>query len=620
MFDAFKIAVQISLIDTATAGIKSIARELSAADKASIALTMRIVDLKERIRGLNTEMAKFSAMRGMGSALTSIAKTMAVSLKVPLDAAKELQIQTKQFEALNFGQKVNDEAMTAARGMNYMGLSIADNLKLIKEASTITGSFEDGVNLAPVLAKMSSGIAAVMTPGQGAEFDEQIKATIKTMEQRGALTDRVTGKFDEAKAELIANKITQAYVASGGLIKPSDYLAFSKTAGVAGKQLDNDAFFFGMAHFMQENGASRTGTGIMSMYSNWEQGKMTKKTKEALAAQHLLDKDGRIKHAEEFAKNPFEATQQYIVQPMKDRGDSLDKITRTVADLVGIRTAQNLLDEFNRDYALAHRYTETANRAANVDQLMAIGATSLQGQENDLHAKWIRLMSEIGTVILPMAIDGLKELNPKLQALADWVSENPEKVKAVTLALGGLTGALALLGLTLGGMGIIGLYKTGRALAIARESLAAAQTAKTLLGVGARVGGAAEVAGIGAAEMAAGGAAAGVAGGVAARSGITAALAFLGSKGIIGLAAAAVVGGGYLMYQHYSKDGKEKSVAKPAEPEQKINLEAVINMDGRKVSDIVTSYQVKGASRPLNGTTKFDGGMAPIYPIGGGSW
>jgi hypothetical protein len=38
-----------------------------------------------------------------------------------------------------------------------------------------------------------------------------------------------------------------------------------------------------------------------------------------------------------------------------------------------------------------------------------------------------------------------------------------------------------------------------------------------------------------------------------------------------------------------------------------------INMDGRKLANVVTQHQSKAANRPMNGTSRHDGNISPRY-------
>jgi hypothetical protein len=400
---------------------------------------------------------------------------IAALTKTPLEEAKKFQTQLAEFQALGLGDAMNSEAEKFARGMDVIGTSAAENLKLVREATTITNSLKDAEILAPVMAKMRFGVQSVMLPDKAEAFESQLQAALKTTELRGALVNRQSGEIDPGEAKRVMSQLLQAYVASGGLVKPSDYLAAIKTGGVSAKLMSDEMFAFGLGHFMQESGGSRTGTSAMSMFQAMAMGRLTQQSAEIWAKYGLLDPKaihyGTTGHitkvdpmaaidAQEAVANPFEYINKVIVPRLQKQGLQGNDINIALASLFRVRTASNLADQFVREQKIADLYITRAKGAANIDQLADIGSKTMAGQQIDLQAKWDNLMLELGQTVMPIATKALEQFTAALKALTDAAKEHPTAAKALEWTTLGALGLSALGGLwTLGKTGV-GALKT----------------------------------------------------------------------------------------------------------------------------------------------------------------
>lgn len=448
-FEAYRIAVRLSLIENVTAGLTRLSANFARAGMDANALQKRL--------------DKIAKTTLVGTALTATGGFLLKSLQAPLEEAKKFQTEQAKFAALGLGEKALDDATKFAKGMHIIGSSARDNLKLLREATTITGDYEHAEAIAPRLAKMRFGIQSVMGDEHARSFDSQFAAAIKVAELRGALVNRQTGQIDTASFDRVLNLMTKAYVASGGLVKPSDYLAAIKTGGVSAKLMNDESFFFALGHFMQESGGSRTGTAMMSQFQNWVMGRMPQRVAEDMAKIGLLNKSaihyGKTGHitrvdvegllrAKEFVDSPFKYMNDVVVPLLQKQGFKGNELNLKLASLFGIRTASNLADQMVREAKVADLYINRSNKAADVDTLYNLGANTMQGKEIDLHAKWADLMRETGETILPFAIAALEKLNSGLKGLTELAKQHPNITKATVESVA-LVGALATLGGTL---------------------------------------------------------------------------------------------------------------------------------------------------------------------------
>lgn len=443
--DAYKIAVQISLVENVTRGLATLSRYFKATHTDAAALEARI--------------AKIGKMAAAGGILAAAGAGGIKLLQGPLEEAKKYQTELERFRALGLGDAVTSQADKFAKGMNVMGQSARDNMKLLREATSIMGDFGHAQEVVPMLAKMKFGLESVMGEGHASKFEQMFQSAIKVTELRGALVDRETGHIDTAKFSNALNMMTQAYVASGGLVKPQDYLAAIKTGGVSAKMMTPEMFFFGLGHFMQESGGSRTGTAAMSMFQNWAMGRMPQRIAERMAGLGLLDpsaihygKTGHITgvdpegiiRSKEFTENPFKYVNDVVVPILKQKGFKGDDLNMQLASLFGIRTASNLSDQFVREQKIADLYTERAKKAAGITGLYDAGGRTMAGKELDLEAKFANLKLELGQKILPLAIRGLELLIGVLDHVTKFAKEFPGLTKMIVVATAAISGLLML--------------------------------------------------------------------------------------------------------------------------------------------------------------------------------
>ncbi|VVE85029.1 hypothetical protein [Pandoraea sputorum] len=651
MFEAYKIGVRISLINHASMGLALLSKDFLKTESDAQKLESRIKSIKN--------------MMIAGGAMTAIGVGGLALFKAPLEEAKKFQTEVAKFTALGLGDATNRDAVKFAKGMDIMGSSARDNMVLLREATAIMGDFDHAKEVLPLLAKMKFGIESVMAGGAGANFEQMFQAAIKTTELRGAVVDRDTGHVDLQKFTRVLDMMTQAYVASGGTVKPQDYLAAIKTGGVSTKLMSDEMFFFGLGHFMQESGGSRTGTASMSMFQNWAMGRMPQRVAEDMAKVGLLNPNAiqygttghikrvdamGIKDAKLFTENPFAWVTKVAVPQLAAQGLKGDDLNLALAKLLGIRTASNLADQFVREQKLAERYIERAHKAQGIDGLYNTGKGTLQGKEIDLHAKWDNLLLRLGDTVLPLAIRALERLIPMIENLTGWIDKNHAKVKVLAGGFVLLSGALAFAGVVTMATGAI------RGLTLAIGGLTRAAGGGAMLGgagaaagmsrlgrmgmgglAGLKVGGLFALAAGGldayqvsqddnldrkAKQRAYGGVAGGVAGGVGgAYIGGAIGAAFGGIGAIPGALIGGAIGnwlggkGGAAAVALAQGDDKPAGSPYIAQKQvETVQVHSELKLDGRTLAEQVSTHQARALNRPL-GSGMYDLGLG-LPPVG----
>ncbi|MFZ6640782.1 phage tail tape measure protein [Undibacterium sp. TC4M20W] len=424
---------------------------------------------KQRMEKTRT-VAGNMAMNGAGMAMAGTA--MGVPVIKSLDQAAQFQQQTSRLRALGIGEHMVQEGVKFAKGMDIMGSSSLENLKLLTEAQSILRDFHHAQEVTPLLAKMKFGIEGVMQQrgggeGHGEAAERMFMDLIKVAELRGALKDMDTFKR-------VLDFSTKAYVASGGLVKPEDLLNMIKTGGVAAKQLSDDSFFFGMLHNIQEMGGDRTGTALMSAYQNWAVGRTTQQTAEELHKDGLIDPDaikyGKTGHitkmrpdallnADKYKSDPFKYLMEDVLPKIQKPGMTDNQVISKITTLFSSRNAANLMSSMYLERANIQKHRDAAKGAYGIDQLNKESGSGVNGQYLALVARRNTLEQQLGEHLLPLVNKGLEMLTSTIQSLTGFFDRHQGVAKALTITFAGLAAVLLVMGTaTLGLAALIGPF------------------------------------------------------------------------------------------------------------------------------------------------------------------
>ncbi|EJR9121025.1 hypothetical protein N1A03_005518, partial [Salmonella enterica] len=269
------------------------------------------------------------------------------------------------------------------------------------------------------------------------------------------------------------NLTTQAFAASGGMVKPEDYLEAIKTGGESTKNLDDKFFYFGLSHIIQQLGGDRTGTSLASLNAGWVGKQIKERSKDALQDLGLLSnatfsktghvKDFTLKNQALYQSNPFAYLQQEILPAIHKKYPHANElqIRNILSSLVSNRKGQDLLLLMYREQANIEKQIKAGGEAYNVDQLVGEGEKTPYGKEIALQAKKQTLYKNIGDKIMPMYVWGLEKLDNALTWLGKFIDNHPQLAKfflltatgislaavaggALTVAMAGLLGPLAV--------------------------------------------------------------------------------------------------------------------------------------------------------------------------------
>lgn len=441
-FEAYSVAVKLSLINHVSAGMLLISKSLQGAG--------------HDVDKLNAKLSSIGKQAAIGGAMVAGGLGLAMLFKAPLDEAKKFQNEVERFRSLGLGDKVTSDAVTFAKGMDTYGTSIRENLGLLRDAQTVFGDFHEAKMVVPLLSKMKFANAALYGDEGGAMKDKAFMDMLKVIEMRGGLTSQ------EAFTKQ-ANMVQQVQTATGGRVGANEFLNFIKTGGVAAKGMKDENFYYQMEPLIQEMGGQRVGTGLMSGYQNLVQGRTTVRAANELMRLGMLDpkmveysttgklkqvKAGALKGSDLMVSDPMKWMQTVMLPAFAGKG-IVDKqaILNEIGAIFTNRTASQLYSTMYLQQANIQKNMKLNAGAAGIDELTKNAKTTLAGKEIELAKKWNDLLLALGEVILPLAIRAVEAISRAVIKMTAWMNANPEKVKALTYALIGLSAFLVTGGL-----------------------------------------------------------------------------------------------------------------------------------------------------------------------------
>ncbi|MEB0133582.1 hypothetical protein, partial [Pseudomonas sp. CCI2.4] len=441
-FDAYSVAVKLSLINHVSSGLLMISKGLHSAG----------MDADK----LNAKLASIGKQAAIGGAMFAGGLAIASLFKAPLEEAKKFQNETERFRSLGLGDAVTKDAVKFASGMDSYGTSIRTNLGLLRDAQTVFGDFHEAQMVTPLLAKMKFANAALYGDEGGGMKDKAFMDMLKVIEMRGGLSS-------EAAFNNQANMVQKVQTATGGRVGANEFLNFIKTGGVAAKGLKDENFYYAMEPLIQEMGGQRVGTGLMSAYQNLVQGRTTERAAGELMRLGMLDpkmveynkvgnikqiKAGALHGSDLMVSDPMKWMQTVMLPAFASRG-IVDKqaILNEIGAIFTNRTGSQLYSTMYLQQAQIAKNFKLNSGAAGIDELDKNARTTLAGKELAFTEKWKNVMLALGNVVLPLALKAMDKLLPAIVSLAGWMDKNQGTVENLTYALMGLSAFLITGGL-----------------------------------------------------------------------------------------------------------------------------------------------------------------------------
>lgn len=495
MFEAYKVAVKLALVNHVSTGLAAIAAQLTPLNKQFKAA-------QAGADGLKRELLSIKQLGMVGGALAGLGFGGMSLMKGPLEEAKQFEKQVAKFRLFGLGDEVTNEAAAYAKAMKVMGSTAVENMRLVNEAqgvfreSGLAGSqaLEGAKLAAPMLAKIQFA-----TEGLDDESKERMRtqsmAMLRFVEMRGGLKDAAT--FNS-----IADLGWKAIQTSGGNVNWEQMRQFMARGGVAAQGLTDTSLFGKLEPIIGELKGSTAGNAWMTAYNRLVGGvKVPNQVAHMLAENGIWDakqiewnsmggikrfKQNPLKDMATFSTDPVEFYEKNIL-PMYARmnhGKGLDSTERARENtMIFGRTGGMMFSLIDRQLATIHKSVAAQAKALGVDDSVKTAGGTLAGKEVDLHAKWRDAQRQLGETILPLAIKAVEGLTSSLRTFIDFARQHPTTIKALTLAFVGLSGAMAFGGtVMLLTAGFRGLRLALSVLGASEGALALASKGLTMVG------------------------------------------------------------------------------------------------------------------------------------------
>jgi hypothetical protein len=451
MFEAYSVAVKVTLINGVTNGLMNIARGLVTTDEKAKAL-------QATVAGIQSKMLIGGALTATGLfGLNLIDKTM--------PAAKEYARQLALMNTLGMRQAEIAKTVGQAWKTTYdvPTTTAAHNLATFRELRSAFGSDTVGqahaADMLPVVGRLE-GLMQSMT-GKAQEhvgFD-----MVKAIELR-------TGTMTPEALQRNADLMSRAIIGMGGSISVSDFHGALKMGRMATNKWSDDFTYDYLPTLMQEmktgqGGAQTAGRAVLALY-NQMHGRMTKAAMPLWVEGGLLKpsdvvknatgnyqvKPGAVAGTELFETNPFLWVQQYlrpaiarIVATHKGMSDET-AINAMYSNQMAAFGAYNM-------YVKAGQYERDKTTIGKADggytayQKLLKTDPTLASQA--LHAQWQNILAQIGYSIMPTLISGTLKLVVALKGLGQEMHAHPTAVRILTTAFAGLSAVLLFAGTVL---------------------------------------------------------------------------------------------------------------------------------------------------------------------------
>lgn len=635
MIEAWKIGVRVSVLDSASVGLRAISNAFMRAEGDAGRLEKRIKSIK----------GQFIA----GGLMVGAGVGMLAMFKKPLDEAKAFQTEALRFASLGFGDKVNAQAVQFAQGMKTVGTSTRENMALLSDAMAVFKDLDHAKFAAPIMAKMKFANEAMFGESGGGANERKFMDMLKVIEFRRGLNS-------PQEFATQADYVQKVIAGSRNRVDAGQMLQSLRAGGVALSQLSNKAFYLGLEPMIQEMGGFRVGTGSLALYNNLVQSRGSISSQQELYRLGLLDKSkvqfnslGMVKRALPGAFIGSETLEK------EGALATLNKVLLPAFRAHGITTDAQVLQELGRILSNSRGSTMISSLFQRRDQIakmidanqnaMGINATadaankSLNGKQIDFHAKFANLMLTLGETVLPLACAALERLIPLVRGLTDWMNKHRTATKALALGFVGLGAAMMIGGTVLlttaafRGLGLALQFATlGGPAGIIRTAVSLGIFGKALLF--SQVGGPGGILGIG-----------------KSLTSVTGALGLLSQAAALFMAGYAGWKAGGYIYDHaladnaggrgigsavahvaafFGSDDAQNAINGPVNNHsgdfhglprkgQVVHVTHV-HLDGKVIASTVTKHQANAARRPQTGTSAFDGSRIPA-PVGvSGGW
>ncbi|HWV04931.1 hypothetical protein [Ralstonia sp.] len=427
--DAYKIGIQIALVDNVSRGLLAIAAQFESVNKSA--------------EKLETRLEKVKKLTEFGTGLFKAGNEAVHMWDKQVDAASKYHAALERISRFDPGAATANEKFL--RGLDIKGMSLTDVGQLFGGAQTILQNSTQAQDVTKLLAQARTAFGAATGVKDGTQLDSMALSALKVAQMRDGVIGG-DGKIDTKKVEETFNMLVNTAMASGGGVLPKDYLEAMQGGKVSGALKPSEAAAFGLKQFMQANGGSKAGIDAVSALQGWAVGSMPATVAHELERVKLLDsrgvhrdKAGRITSvdatgmtdAPAFIENPLQYVTSVIVPALQKSGFSGDALNTKLGSLLGMKDEKNILEQLQRDKERAGLYLENARKGPGAVKLYEKENEGFEGKLKDYEAKKTNLNIALGEHVLPLAIAGLEKFNGLIGNITHLAQEFPGVTTAV---------------------------------------------------------------------------------------------------------------------------------------------------------------------------------------------
>ena len=466
--EAYKIAVNMSLVNHVSAGLASMVKDFAKTEEQAALL-------QKRLNGIKSDFMKGGLMMGAGVGMLSL-------LKSPINDAMEWEKTMARLKQKGLGDGQIADAKKFITANDIIGMSMLERAKIFDEAQ---GSFRQsgmgGAEAMGAAKAMLQPLAAYKIAMESLDSGKQKNANGAFL-QLNKIVEIMGGLNDPARAKEIVGSVFKAVQGSGKMVDERQLRMFNTFGGSAVSTMTDKNIFAQLEPLIGEFGGSTVATGLNTAYRRM--GGMTAMLPRA--SMQELTKLGI------WDKNQLELNSMGGIKRIKDRDKLVDKdlfgsmTTDTVAfteKLMAIYRAHGITTQKQMETENQILFSTTGARIYNktMSQLKvmkesgasfdvsqspdAVNNNNPMQKMLDMRAKYEDLQLRLGLVAFPMLIKALNVIVPAVTSLSEWMGRNTLAVKGlltafVALAFGlTIRGAVLVLSASLRGLGLVLLMK-----------------------------------------------------------------------------------------------------------------------------------------------------------------
>ncbi|MGI4793143.1 MAG: hypothetical protein ACRYG8_03475 [Janthinobacterium lividum] len=453
MIDVFRVGVHLGMTSNAPQMLGLIARHFAGIHANAKELEKSFGKVALAVGGVVSAMAGIGLVKGVWHAV---------------EASRELNRELDRTAQLGGKLKI-DPAVVKARAFataeQVRTLDPAMAVKMERELAGQLGSHDKAFSVLPFAAKLAWNLQEFT----GADSESAVRDAVKVADLRGNIFSRgASGEEEVDPKKLIAemDAMARGVKASGGMLKPADYLAFAKQSGLAGKSMDPTAFYGWATEAMVAMGASRAGTAMSSLLQQFQGGTAPLHVWRAFeklgimkeGRDFVVEKGGHVTntaegrdrmHLADMKRNEFTWVNDTLIPMLEKAGVAKDDVLTKLTELLGRQTTQRLVGEAFQNRVQFARTADLFQNAQSVDS----SAKDLHDKDFDTNARelqeaWKGFMQAMGDAGIPAAIGVLHSLTDGIHWMTRTVIAHPDAARRL-LEFGAALGVVMTVGGTL---------------------------------------------------------------------------------------------------------------------------------------------------------------------------